>query len=151
MIRTEKRLQICSALLIANLALIWGNSLLPAELSAAISGWLRELLRGIFGGASSGLGQGDGLLRKIAHFAEFGSLGLLLCWRLGMQKKPAVLALLGGFAAACMDETIQIFVPGRGPGVLDVVIDTCGVACGILLLILGHNLYKLIKNENDSV
>ena len=35
MIRTSKRMRICTALLLCNLAFIWGNSLLPGELSGA--------------------------------------------------------------------------------------------------------------------
>ena len=44
MIRTQKRLVLCCILLAMNLSVIWGNSLLPGELSGALSQWLRNLL-----------------------------------------------------------------------------------------------------------
>ena len=116
---------------------IWGNSLLPAEASGQISGTLKVFLDGLFAPGEA-TPSGDGLLRKFAHFAEFGTLGLLLGWLFGMLGKRPLPAFTLGVAAACIDETIQIFVPGRGPGIRDVCIDSCGVAAGMLLLYLGY-------------
>ena len=135
MIRTEKRLRTATALLILNLAVIWGNSLLPGEISGAISGFVRDLIALLLPGDSAP-GQGHGLLRKLAHFTEFASLGMILAWIMGMLSKPIPLALACGFAAACIDETIQMFVPDRGPAFTDVLIDTSGVLTGLLLLLL---------------
>ena len=150
MIRTKGRLRLCAALLICNLIFIWGNSLLPASISAQISGALKAFLDGLLPrGGDSTVSSGDGLLRKLAHFAEFGALGLLLFWLFGMLGKrwPAPFAL--GVAAACVDETIQIFVPGRGPGIRDVCIDGCGVAAGMLLLFLGHACLRKRSTRNN--
>ena len=55
-----------------------------------------------------------------------------------MRQKRTHRPLLWGAAAACIDETIQVFVPGRGPGLRDVAIDCLGVLLGIVLLHLGH-------------
>ena len=138
MICTDRRLRLCKVLLAAVLIFIWGNSALPAEVSQAFSDWVKSLLS--FG--SSGGGQGSGLLRKIAHFTEFAALGLLLTWLLGMLKKRKIAPFLWGVAAACIDETIQMFVPGRAPRMTDVLIDSCGVATGLGLLYLGHAILK---------
>ena len=75
MLRNRKRMAVCITLLCVNLCFIWGNSLLPGEISGAISGWLRELL---LGAAPEGPDVGHGLLRKLAHFTEFACLGALL-------------------------------------------------------------------------
>jgi VanZ family protein len=48
---------------------------------------------------------------------------------------------------ACIDETIQMFVPGRGPGLLDVGIDSCGVLMGMLLLNTAYFLKRKHKNS----
>ena len=144
MIRTEKRLRLCSAMLTCLLVFIWGNSLLPAELSAAFSSWVKDLLAALLPGVPSGEG-GHGLLRKIAHFTEFGCLGACLAWRMGMLRRPAWLALAGGFCVACVDETIQCFVPGRGPAFTDVLLDTAGALTGIVLLLVGH--YYAVKKK----
>lgn len=137
MIRSKKRVRLCALWLVLNLAFIWGNSLMPAEVSQAFSDWVKELLTGLFSGGGSTAG-GSGLLRKIAHFTEFAALGMCLCWLTGMLGRSRIWALAAGCLAGCVDETIQVFVPDRGPGILDVCIDTAGAAAGILLLLFGH-------------
>ena len=141
MIRTEKRLRLCAALIVVNLCFIWGNSLLPGEISGAISDAVKNLLRWClsFLNLPSGGGGGGGHLRKVAHFTEFACLGGLFTWLFSMLRRPALLALGCGFLAACVDETIQRFVPDRGPSVFDVGIDTAGVAVGVTLLLLIHH------------
>lgn len=143
MIRSENRLRLAWCLLVLLLVFIWGNSLLPAEISAAISGWVWELL-GDFGGGIviPDNTVGDGPLRKLAHFIEFTSLGMCLTWIMGMIRKPALIALAGGFAVACVDEIIQIFVPGRGPAFTDVLLDTSGVLAGLFLFLLIRHLRR---------
>ena len=142
MIRTKSRMRLCLALLCCVLAFIWGNSLLPGELSGSFSDWVKEILCSIFPGQGFSRSQGSGLLRKIAHFTEFAALGLLLGWLFFMLRKKPYWPILLGVAAACIDETIQMFVPGRGPGLRDVLIDSCGVLMGVVLLTLGHNIMK---------
>ncbi len=141
MIRTEKRLRLCAALLIALLAFIWGNSLLPGEVSQAFSDWVKALLAKLLPAMESGT-SGGGILRKIAHFTEFAALGLLLGWLAGMLQKRKVLPFGWGVLTACVDETIQYFTPGRCPALKDVTIDSCGVLTGLILLWIGHTLVK---------
>lgn len=140
--RTTGRLRCCITLLLLNVAFIWGNSLLPGSVSGTISHWLRDILAYLFPGKPSDPDAGHGLLRKLAHFTEFACLGALFAWLFGMLRKPAVLALLCGFAAAGIDETIQRFVPDRGPSFTDVLIDTSGVLAGIILLFAGHTVLE---------
>lgn len=142
MIRTKKRMGLCAALLILNLAFIWGNSLLSGSVSGAFSQWVRDLLARIFQLPAKDPSAGHGLLRKIAHFTEFCSLGLCLTWLTGMLGKRPWVSLACGFLAACADETIQCFVPDRGPGFRDVLIDTAGAALGIVLLLAGHRFLR---------
>jgi VanZ family protein len=144
MIRTEKRLRLCAVLIAVNLCFIWGNSLLPGEISGAISDAVKDLIRCClsFLNLSAGGGGGGGLIRKVAHFTEFACLGGLFTWLFSMLRRPAWLALGCGFLAACVDETIQIFVPDRGPSVFDVGIDTAGVAVGVTLLLLLHHIKR---------
>ena len=81
----------------------------------------------------------EGVIRKLAHFTEFTALGLCLTWLFGMLQKGRLPAALWGVAAACVDESIQLFVPDRGPGLRDVGIDTCGVLTGMILLSVGYD------------
>ena len=140
--RTKKRMILCICLLICCLAFIWGNSLTSGEdsgnLSGGIMAWINTFLRLDAAGAD----KLHWLIRKGAHFTEFACLGLLLTWLFGMmgEKKGHLfcMPLLFGMMAACMDETIQVFTPDRGPSPIDIWIDTCGVAAGITILLIGH-------------
>ena len=84
--RTDKRLRLCITLLICNLIFIWGNSLLPGEVSGAFSNWVKSILKQVFLLGMEG-SSGGGLLRKIAHFTEFAALGMCLAWLHGMLQK----------------------------------------------------------------
>ena len=141
MILTDKRLRLCTALLICNLVFIWGNSLLPGEVSGAFSDWVKAILAKLFSGDADD-SSGGGLLRKVAHFTEFAALGLCLAWLHGMLQKGKLRPFLWGVLAASVDETIQRFVPDRGPSVKDVCIDSAGVLTGIILLWIGHDYFK---------
>ena len=150
MIRTERRLRLSKWLIACILCFIWGNSLLPGSLSGAFSDWVKDMLAFLLPGEVPGVTTGGGLLRKIAHFSEFAALGAALCWRFGMLEKKKILALAYGFGAACVDETIQVFVPDRGPGLKDVAIDTCGAAAGIAVLLLGYTIRNHIKQSKEK-
>ena len=134
-------------LLILNIGFIWGNSLLPGEVSGAFSGWVRDLLAWLFPSGPDVPDAGHGLLRKLAHFTEFACLGGLLTWLFAMVQRPKALALLCGFLVASADETIQRFVPERGPSLRDVLIDTAGVTAGILLLLVGYAIMKYWRKQ----
>ena len=146
---TDNRLRTAKLLLVLNLIFIWGNSLLPGEISGALSDAVRDLVLELLPAGPEG-GLGGGLLRKLAHFTEFALLGACLGWLHGMVNKHPAYALAWGAGAACMDETIQRFVPGRGPSLRDVGIDTAGVLTGILLLHLGHHIFKRLKTTTGG-
>ena len=78
---------------------------------------------------------------------EFCVLGLLLSWLVRMTLKEIRqhlwLPLLGGIGVACVDETIQYFIPGRACRITDVGIDTLGCALGIVII----TLIVIIKNQ----
>ncbi len=134
--RTDRKMRLCATLLVANILFIWGNSMLPGSVSGAISGWVRDIILLLLPGGNVGSGTGHGLLRKAAHFTEFACLGALLAWLFSMLDKPVVLALLCAAAVAGIDETIQYFIPDRGPGIKDVLLDTAGALAGITLVLL---------------
>lgn len=147
MISTKKRLRLCTALLVCCLAFIWGNSLMPGPVSGAFSDWVGQFLEQLLPGEQTPAAGGSGLLRKLAHFTEFSVLGMCLAWLFGMLRRKMPWPLALGVAAACVDETIQRFVPGRGPSVKDVGIDSCGVLVGIILVQLGYTYLKKKRNK----
>ncbi len=77
---------------------------------------------------SSGLGAWDIVLRKFAHLTEYAILGALL---VRVLSRPSV-AILAGALYATSDEVHQHFVRGRHAAWYDVVLDTVGVALGVL-------------------
>ena len=146
MVRSTARIRLAITLIVCNVLFIWGNSMLPAEISKAISSFVRDIVSWFVGGGSGAEASfGDGILRKIAHFLEFACLGALLYWLFSMLQKHALAAFGCGFAVACVDETIQRFVPGRGPRFTDVLLDSAGVACGMAVLLLCVTIYQKKK------
>ena len=137
--RTNLRLALSVTMVTCLVIFIWGNSLLPGHISGAFSDWVKNILSAIFPLRPNHAG-GGGLLRKLAHFTEFTCLGLILSWlaRMLREKKweHLVFPLAAGILAAATDETIQIFVPNRGPALKDVGIDTAGVLLGIVIIYL---------------
>lgn len=142
--RTEKLLRLALVLWIG---FIWLHSAIPAsgssEESRVVGNFIRPLLE-LF------LGKGnltDHIVRKLAHFTEYTILGFLMganvfaltkqvrgrfalpraaaffCWSYG---------LLLAMAVALLDESIQIFSPGRSPQVTDVLLDTAGSMVGLI-------------------
>ena len=77
----------------------------------------------------TGLGTWDLVLRKTAHGFEYAVLGALLVRALH-DELPAFCV---GVAYAASDELHQHFVEGRVGAPLDVLIDSVGVAIGIVL------------------
>lgn len=105
------------------LALIFRQSSMPAVQSKAESGGLLSVV------AKWLPFMTEHLLRKLAHFGEFGILGLLLSQCL---RKNCAYPSLAGLLCALSDETIQLFVQGRSSQVSDVWVDFSGVVCAVL-------------------
>ena len=139
---------IWALLLVANIGFIWGNSMLPASESQQLSDGFLSCL----GALLEPLGEaGSYVIRKAAHITEFACLGFLLSGffrRVGRSwAAPAALCAL---AAACVDETIQLFSPGRSSQLTDVWIDFFGALMGMALLNFGNILWKKTRKTYNS-
>lgn len=79
----------------------------------------------------------DHIIRKFAHFFSYLLLGILVIRVLIVSKIRGmnlyVLSLIICVVYAISDEFHQGFVPGRGPQVFDVMIDSTGSLIGLLL------------------
>lgn len=138
--------KLCTGLILLNLALIWGNSLLPGETSGEISGFFVSFLS-FFPDPE----LAHTLIRKAAHFTEFALLGLLVGWHRRLDGKTIALACVGfGLCAACIDETIQLYSPGRASSLLDVWLDTAGFSVGLGWMAVGYNKKKSISGGTNS-
>ena len=121
-------------------ALIWififSNSVQSGPASNAISGRVAELLRPLLN--PNGWIEEKRylyLVRKIAHFVEFGALGVCLSGAAANMDIRLRWALGLSVLTACADETLQRFT-GRTSSLKDVMLDSAGAACGILAVYL---------------
>ena len=138
--------RILSVLIVLNLALIWGNSLMTGADSGAISGGVLAFLGRFLPVLLTEVGHT--FLRKAAHFSEFALLGLLYCGRHRLARQETPLHLMGfGLAVACIDETIQIFTPERASSLIDVWIDASGFALGFVVIYTAYIIYNKIKGD----
>ena len=120
------------------IAFIWGHSLVQGPQSSAESGAVVGLLRPLF--EAVGVADTDVMslvVRKCAHFSEYAVLGAisrgLLVARRAESGRPALPAGLLVALVPAIDESIQLFVPGRSGSPVDVCIDLAGVVAGSAL------------------
>ena len=89
------------------------------------------------------------VIRKLAHFSLYTLVGILAMSLMSTYKikqtKRIGISLSIGVLYAISDEIHQSFVPGRGPMVSDVFIDTFGVIFGISIVIGAIKIYKKVK------
>ena len=91
------------------------------------------------------------IVRKLAHFTAYATLGLFLSMAMGRRKllsRQTLLTLIAGAVYAASDELHQALVPGRSCELRDVMIDTSGVLTGILLSML---LFLIIVKLSDPI
>ncbi len=138
--RRLRRRRLQAILLILTVGFIWAHSLVPASVSDQESRQIATAVSPILESAGVENVSARKLnhpLRKLAHFAEFAALGFqlcLLCERKG--RRSALRAMECGCLAAFIDETLQLFTPGRSGELRDVWLDASGVLAGILTALL---------------
>ena len=105
------------------------------DLSRGFTKWIMD--RFVSGYSSETLRHYNNIARKAAHFTLYFLLGFSLTGVLQHQQRAPKLpttVFLGAMFAA-LDEFHQHFVEGRGPQVTDVLLDTCGVLIGSLVML----------------
>jgi VanZ family protein len=95
----------------------------------------------------------DHMVRKNAHFFVYLFLGVFVInvlRRSGIRGyRCVVYALLICILYATSDELHQIFVPGRGAQVKDVIIDSAGASVGILVnIVISRKKRRVVKREH---
>ena len=134
----NKRMIINWILLIAWMLLIFLMSNQPAHISNQQSNSFINMLAFFGIDLNSKLGSlASFVVRKTAHFTEYAVLGFFTYKAVScdvLDRKKAVLtAQLISTGYASTDEIHQMFVPGREGKVFDVMIDSCGAFCGIMV------------------
>lgn len=120
------------------MAVIFYFSSQPRDISNMNNTFIVELLKsmGIDLTRVMPYDQANFIIRKFGHFTEYLILGMLLfrTFKTYLYQGFEMVSAGIGFLYACSDEIHQYFVPGRGPAVADVLIDTAGVIAGVLFL-----------------
>ena len=107
----------------------WSGQRTASLLEALLAGWFPTLAKQL---TQSQMEMLNFVVRKLAHFTEYGILMLLGYWAfgrgLGYAPQPAWrFAIWTSLAYAVFDELYQRTVPGRTGSVVDVLIDAAGV------------------------
>jgi len=141
--------------------IIWGNSFTPASISGNESDSVLRFVTLLLNKIGLNIEIPSLLIRKIAHFSEFGVFGVILyntikSFQSYYDKKSKThifIPLFFGLIVATADETIQIFSNGRVAMVTDILIDYAGFLTGLffanLLIYLAgkRRLRKLKKSK----
>ena len=135
-------------------AVIWGHSMMSSDSSSMESNAFEQFLNRVWvflGGHGEVSGH---LIRKAGHFTEFAILGALSARLLRTFDRLRAFfmsyAFFCGVSVAVVDETIQIFSEGRGPAVTDVLIDSGGMATGILLFFAVFAIRRAIRKKKEA-
>ena len=139
-------------LLILWMALIFYFSHQPVnesgQLSGSISNTIANNIENVFK-FSPDRNLLEHIIRKCAHFTEYMILGILMYTAFSKNNvlggKIVSLCLILCILYAAGDEIHQIFVPGRGARITDVLIDSIGAAvgvCGIRLINIRYTKFK---------
>lgn len=141
---TNSKIHIHALVTVIIMIFIFVQSALPADLSQRESGMIVSFLSKFMWTDLEMLSFG---VRKCAHFTEYTLLGWSIALtaadyleRLRAEGRDVtsgaqfIAPWLIGTAYAVTDEIHQYFVPGRSCEVRDVVIDSCGVLVGALIV-----------------
>ncbi len=153
--KDNKILKICMVMLTAGcIVFILSNSLKPASVSGSSSQNIVDMINSFFKSLNIDFALTNFFLRKAAHFSEFCLLGIITSSTVRVfREKPyknIFTILFIGLATAVADETVQIFVEGRGSQVSDVLIDFSGVLTGTAIALLVFAALSLHKRKKEE-
>lgn len=96
------------------------------------------------------------VVRKIAHFTIYTLVGFLLMSLMCTYNLKEIdqigTSLIIGVIYASTDEIHQAFIPGRGPQITDVMLDSLGILTGIFIsLLLIETVRRITKNKYKDI
>ncbi len=133
---------------LALIAFIFAHSIAPASESGKVSGGVYEMVKRFFSYFGAEFPMSHNAFRKLAHFLEYTALGMMLIVTTRTFTKNVVRELskplFAGLLIPIIDETIQLFSPGRSGELRDVWIDFSGVIVGTVFVLL---ILSIIENR----
>ena len=131
---------ICIAITVGITLFIFAHSASPAADSSGASRGVYATVCRIFEFFGGEFPLTHKEFRKLAHFIEFSALGFMLVMTTrsftARVAKNLCAPLFAGLMVSVIDETIQLYYPGRSGEVRDVLIDFSGVLFGVILALI---------------
>ncbi len=149
-----RKLEIALLVLIAlNLTFIFVHSMLPPKVVDREVELMKDIISAIFPSDGGVVEYTESSADKIAHFIEFGALGILTSLFISLYAiKPWILALaslLFAESVAIIDETIQIF-SGRCPDIADLWTDLFGFSALSLIIYFVYFVIKYARCKKEQ-
>ncbi len=85
-------------------------------------------------------------LRRSAHFTEYAVLFVFL--NIGPLRGRPIIALIAAIGCGALDETRQLFTPGRSGTISDVALDASGAAA---ILIVAMPYWDRLRHQRESL
>lgn len=133
---------------------IFSNSAASAStsngMSLTVSEWVRPVLNTV--GLHPETDFLNFVIRKLAHFSEYALLGVLIGLAYRLQPwswMKGKVALLPFFIIPVLDENLQRFSSGRSCELRDMLIDSAGMAVGMMLVIALLIMLSNRKKQED--
>ena len=133
---------------------IFSNSAASAStyngMSLSVSEWVRPVLNTV--GLHPETDFLNFVIRKLAHFSEYALLGVLIGLAYRLQPwswMKGKVALLPFFIIPVLDENLQRFSSGRSCELRDMLIDSAGMAVGMMLVIAVLMMLSNRKKQED--
>ena len=133
---------------------IFSNSAASAStsngMSLTVSEWVRPVLNTV--GLHPETDFLNFVIRKLAHFSEYALLGVLIGLAYRLQPwswMKGKVALLPFFISPVLDENLQRFSSGRSCELRDMLIDSAGMAVGMMLVIAVLMMLSNRKKQED--
>ena len=133
---------------------IFSNSAASAStsngMSLTVSEWVRPVLNTV--GLHPETDFLNFVIRKLAHFSEYALLGVLIGLAYRLQPwswMKGKVALLPFFIIPVLDENLQRFSSGRSCELRDMLIDSAGMAVGMMLVIAVLMMLSNRKKQED--
>ncbi|MCH1939895.1 VanZ family protein [Holdemania massiliensis] len=133
---------------------IFSNSAASAStsngMSLTVSEWVRPVLNTV--GLHPETDFLNFVIRKLAHFSEYALLGVLIGLAYRLQPwswMKGKVALLPFFIIPVLDENLQRFSSGRSCELRDMLIDSAGMAVGMMLVMALLMILSNRKKQED--
>jgi VanZ family protein len=119
-------------------------------LSSGITEMVLNMINTIFPSLKVDMDLFHHIIRKLAHFTAYFILAILVINALRISNvsgfKSIIITLLISIIYAATDEFHQSFIPGRGPSIKDVFIDSFGASFGLAI----YSAFSKLKKRRVS-